>query len=114
MHKLLSVAAVLLLASCAPRQAEITGSWVQPVPGQPGAVQGIRLLPGGKAESINMHTLVYTGWSRSGGTLTLHGKSIGNGNTSAFTSTAVITRLTDGTLELAADGRQDAYTRATP
>lgn len=114
MNKLLCTAAALLLASCASHRAEITGCWVQPVPGQPGAMQGIRLLPGGKAESVNMHTLVYTGWSRNGNILTLRGKSIGNKNSAAFTSRAVITSLTDGKLELETDGQKDAYIRVKP
>lgn len=114
MNKLLCTVAVLLLASCASRQAEITGCWVQPVPGQPGAMQGIRLLPGGGAESVNMNTLVYTEWSRNGNVLTLRGKSIGNKNSSVFTTQAVITSLTDGKLELEAGGQKDAYTRVKP
>ena len=32
---------------------------IQPVPGQPGHVQGMQLLPDGRAVSINMHTLLY-------------------------------------------------------
>ena len=77
-------------------------------------MQGIRLLPGGGAESVNMNTLVYTEWSRNGNVLTLRGKSIGNKNSSVFTTQAVITSLTDGKLELKAGGQKDAYTRVKP
>lgn len=115
MNKLLCTAAVLLLASCASRQAEITGCWVQPGSWPaPGRLQGIRLLPGGGAESVNMNTLVYTEWSRNGNVLTLRGKSIGNKNSSVFTTQAVITSLTDGKLELEAGGQKDAYIRVKP
>ena len=40
----------LLAASCSmqPTPASLSGSWTQPVPGQPGNVQGMRLLPDGR------------------------------------------------------------------
>ena len=61
-----------------------------------------------------MNTLVYTEWSRNGNVLTLRGKSIGNKNSSVFTTQAVITSLTDGKLELEAGGQKDAYIRVKP
>ncbi len=42
------------------------------------------------------------------------GESIGNKNSSVFTTQAVITSLTDGKLELEAGGQKDAYTRVKP
>ena len=60
----------LLAASCSmqPTPARLSGSWIQPVPGQPGHVQGMQLLPDGRAVSINMHTLLYQGWQLDGST----------------------------------------------
>ena len=60
----------LLAASCSmqPTPASLSGSWTQPVPGQPGHVQGMQLLPDGRAVSINMHTLLYQGWQLDGST----------------------------------------------
>ena len=52
--------------------------------------------------------------SRNGNVLTLRGKSIGNKNSSVFTTQAVITSLTDGKLELEAGGQKDAYIRVKP
>ena len=54
----------LLAASCSmqPTPASLSGSWIQPVPGKPGHIQGMQLLPDGRAVSINMHTLLYQGW----------------------------------------------------
>ena len=42
----------LLAASCSmqPTPASLSGSWIQPVPGQPGHIQGMQLLPDGRAE----------------------------------------------------------------
>lgn len=86
MKKYVVVALVsLLFVSCSSsRQSDLAGSWVMPVPGQPGKVQGIRLEEDGKASSINMATLVYEGWKRDGDVLTVSGKSIGNGQTLSF------------------------------
>ena len=68
----------LLAASCSmqPTPASLSGSWTQPVPGQPGHVQGMQLLPDGRAVSINMHTLLYQGWQLDGSRLILTGKII--------------------------------------
>lgn len=65
-------------------QLRIMGSWVQPIPGMESQMQGIKLMEGGKAESINMNTLLYNSWKLSGPneygkyTLSLGGRSIGN------------------------------------
>ena len=103
----------LLAASCSmqPTPASLSGSWTQPVPGQPGNVQGMRLLPDGRAVSINMHTLLYQSWQLDGNRLTLTGKSMGNGNSSLFTATSTIARLSRNTLILDTDGTRETYTR---
>ena len=103
----------LLAASCSmqPTPASLSGSWIQPVPGQPGHVQGMQLLPDGRAVSINMHTLLYQGWQLDGSRLILTGKSMGNGNSSLFTATSTIDSLSRNTLILNTDGTREVYTR---
>jgi len=56
----------------------VVGSWVMPINGQPGEVQGIKLEENGEASSINMHTLIYKEWEQQGDQLYLTVKSIGN------------------------------------
>lgn len=110
---LLLPALSLLAASCSmqPTPSSLSGSWTQPIPGQPGHVQGMQLLPDGRAGSINMHTLLYQSWQLDGNRLTLTGKSIGNGNSSPLTVTYTIDGLSRTTLVLTMDGRRETYTR---
>ena len=98
----------LLAASCSmqPTPASLSGSWTQP-----GHVQGMQLLPDGRAVSINMHTLLYQGWQLDGSRLILTGKSMGNGNSSLFTATSTIDSLSRNTLILNTDGTREVYTR---
>ena len=65
-----------LLAACGGNSASIVGSWVEPVPGLEGQVQGIKMEEGGVASSVNMATLVYESWKQEGTKLILTGKSI--------------------------------------
>ena len=48
----------VVFAACGGSKAPATvvGSWVMPINGQPGEVQGIKLEENGEASSINMHT----------------------------------------------------------
>lgn len=103
----------LLAASCSmqPTPASLSGCWTQPIPGQPQQVQGMALMPDGRAGSINMHTLLYTGWKLDGNRLILTGKSIGNGSSSLFTATSTIDSLSRTRLILNTDGNREAYTR---
>lgn len=112
---LLLPALSLLAASCSvkPSAASLSGCWTQPVPGQPQHIQGMALMPDGRASSINMHTLLYTGWCLDGNRLTLTGKSTGNGNSSVFTTASTIDRLSKTTLILNTDGNREAYTRTS-
>lgn len=71
------------------------------------------LMPDGRASSINMHTLLYTGWRLDGNRLTLTGKSTGNGNSSVFTTASTIDRLSKTTLILNTAGNREAYTRTS-
>lgn len=112
---LLLPALSLLAASCSvkPSAASLSGCWTQAVPGQPQHIQGMALMPDGRASSINMHTLLYTGWRLDGNRLTLTGKSIGNGNSSVFTTASTIDRLSKTTLILNTDGNRETYTRTS-
>ena len=103
----------LLAASCSmqPTPASLSGSWTQPVPGQPGHVQGMQLLPDGRAVSINMHTLLYQGWPLDARRLLLPGKTMGHGHSSLFTSSSTLDSLSRNTLILNTDGTREVYTR---
>lgn len=83
MKTLLLAATVLIIAmtACNEKKSKVTiiGSWIMPVDGQPGKMQGIRLDEDGEASSINMATLVYKYWEQQGDELYLTVKSIGNG-----------------------------------
>lgn len=83
----------------------IEGRWIQPIPGQEGQVQGIELKKDGIAESINMATLVFDKWNQPDSTtLTLTGKSIGNGQTIDVTETYTVAQGDPNTLNLIKDG----------
>lgn len=79
---------------------DITGKWVEPVPGMENMTQGIDLRSDGKASSINMATLRYEKWEKKDSLLILSGKSIGNQSEISFTDTLVIQRLTNDELTL--------------
>ena len=55
---------------------------------------------GGKASSINMATLQYESWEKKDNMLILSGKSIGNHETSSFSDTLIIEKLTKDELTL--------------
>lgn len=78
----------------------IVGSWVMPIEGQPGKMQGIKLEEGGDASSINMATLVYKYWEQQGNNLYLTVKSIGNGIEIEGIDTLKIEKLTADSLVL--------------
>lgn len=104
MKKLILAAAVIAmaLAACGGKKATVSieGSWVMPVEGQPGKVQGITLEEGGDAYSINMATLVYKYWDQHGDDLYLTVKSIGNGIEIEGVDTLKIEKLTADSLIL--------------
>lgn len=83
--------------------ATVVGSWVMPINGQPGQMQGIRLEPNGEASSINMHTLVYKEWEQHGDYLYLTVKSIGNGIEIEGVDTLKIDKLTNDSLILSSN-----------
>lgn len=101
---------VMLCMSCQTKTVSLTGTWVQPIPGQE-SVQGIRIEKNGAASSVNMHTLVYKHWEQQGNRLILSGESIGNRVSGAFTDTLKIERLTADTLALARGNWKTVYIR---
>lgn len=92
------VTMAIIMAAC--NGSEITGEWVEPIPGMEDQVQGICLNADGTASSINMATLQYETWKREGDDLILSGKSIGNGQTLMFSDTLQIKCLTDEEMSL--------------
>lgn len=89
----------------------IEGKWVEPVPGMENQMQGINLEKGGKASSINMATLQYECWEKKGNKLILSGESIGNHETSSFSDTLVIEKLTKEELTLKKGGLTIKYNK---
>ena len=90
---------------------DVSGTWLQPVPGLPGMEQGFTLAADGKASSVGMATLQYETWRQEDDRLILTGKSIGNGQTIAFTDTVRIERLTAASLVLTKGTQPFAYGR---
>lgn len=110
MKKLLGMAAALVLMVSWQKNS-IEGSWVQPIPGMENEMQGIKLEKGGKASSINMHTLLYASWKKEGDKLVLEGESIGNGQTVKFQDEYTILKLNDRELILGAGDAEFNYSR---
>lgn len=104
MKTLLLAATVLIIAmtACNEKKSKVTiiGSWIMPIDGQPGKIQGIRLDEDGEASSINMATLVYKYWEQQGDELYLTVKSIGNGVEIEGIDTLKIEKLTTDSLVL--------------
>ena len=104
MRTLLLAATVLIIAmtACNEKKSKVTiiGSWIMPIDGQPGKMQGIRLDEDGEASSINMATLVYKYWEQQGDELYLTVKSIGNGVEIEGIDTLKIEKLTTDSLVL--------------
>lgn len=101
--------ALLLLVSCG--EPSVVGSWIQPIPGMENQIQGIKLEKGGKASSVNMHTLVYQSWKQAGNKLILTGESIGNGQTIQFSEDFEIVQLSAEKLVLKSGDFELVYTR---
>ena len=76
-----ALCAATLLTACTTTPDPVAGTWVEPIPGMPGKVQGFSLEADGSASSVNMATLTTERWAREGERLILEGKSIGNGRT---------------------------------
>lgn len=78
----------------------LPGRWVEPNPIDATDVQGIELLKGGDAKSINMATLVYSKWWTTDNQLFLEAKSIGNRTSSIDTFVYEIITVNDDSLIL--------------
>lgn len=78
----------------------LVGSWVEPNPIDSTQVQGIELLAGGTAQSINMATLLYKNWSLADQKLVLVAESIGNRMSSIDTTTYEIIKVDADSLVL--------------
>lgn len=91
------------------------GNWTSPIPGQSG-VEGVSLAIGGKASSINMHTLVYKQWGLTdvNNQLLLTGESIGNGVSIQFVDTATISQTAGGQWVMNIVGKDVSYTKEQP
>ena len=92
--------ALILFVSCIGPKYVLTGSWIQPIPGQTDKYQGISFLDNGIASTINMKTLQYKSWSVKGNKLILKGQSLGNRQTISFTDTLIIKKFVPDTLIL--------------
>jgi hypothetical protein len=106
MYKLFLFTILFLITITGCKNTALEGKWVQPIPDQPGKMQGINLQPDGQASSINMSTLLYDHWKRERDNLILNGKSIGNSQTISFSDTLIIKKLTEDSLILG-KGRLD-------
>lgn len=99
--------------ACDPTYAKAVGSWTHVAAGMPDSLkEGVELMLGGEAKSINMATLVYSKWELAGPAdkIILHIKSIGNGVQFDTTENATISEV-NGQLTLAIDGTEVTYTK---
>lgn len=99
---------VIAMSACNEKKSKdsIIGSWIMPIEGQPGKMQGIKLEEGGDASSINMATLVYKYWEQRGDELYLTVKSIGNGmeiENHYFILAAIVSSTPSATPKIAAN-----------
>lgn len=78
----------------------LIGSWEEPNPINKNEVQGIEILKGGEAKSINMATLVYKNWWVENDKLFLVAESIGNHTSSIDTTSYTITNIDSSSLTL--------------
>lgn len=68
----------------------VEGSWTMSNPEDSAGVIGVKLMAGGKAESINMPTLPYSSWQQTGDTVVLKGKSIIDNEAENITDTCIV------------------------
>lgn len=86
------------------------GRWIMSDPNDETADMGVEIFTEGRAGSINMATLRYTGWELQGepGVIMLKGQSIGNHQTIDFTEDALIYEE-DGRLLMSLGDRNIVY-----
>lgn len=113
MKKIGIAAAVICCSlSACKQEPNLTGTWLEPIPGMEDQTQGFTLEDDGTAASVNMATLQYTTWAKEGDQLILSGNSIGNGETFPFTDTLTIEKLTEDSLVLQKGMLTRSYARA--
>lgn len=97
--------------------SRIAGIWIEPIPGMEDKVQGIELIRGGKAKSVNMNTLLYKSWTLDGPdadgyyTITLNGRSIGNDTSFDFSEEYRVDKYSRDSLILSAGDVKLKYKR---
>ena len=107
MKKTVLLLVMFFLAGCNPHKQEdpLVGHWIELMPVNKHIVQGISLYPDGTAASIGMATLSNEKRTRNDKQLILEGKSIGNGQTIAFSETFDIVSVSADTLQLGKFGQ---------
>lgn len=94
---------------------ELTGKWLQPIPGQEKEKQGFELHDNGVASSLNMHTLLYDQWKVSRDTLFLWYHTEGVRNVSNDIDTLLIKSLDNNQLTvtplIGSSGMEQTYNK---
>lgn len=85
------------------------GMWVIPIPGFDNQVHGFRLFKDGRAESVNMSTLIYKRWHMEKGQLHLLAVSIGNHNSSLFEEVYTLEAISTRKMVLGTNKERLAY-----
>jgi hypothetical protein len=78
----------------------VVGNWVEPNPINDKEVQGIEIIKGGDAKSINMATLLYSKWWIKDNQLLIVEESVGNKVSSIDTATFDIVKVDQDSLIL--------------
>ena len=107
-----ALCAATLLTACTTTPDPVAGTWVEPIPGMPGKVQGFSLEEDGSASSVNMATLTTERWTREGDRLILEGKSIGNGQTIEYRDEWTVLEIGNVLKLRRADGAERVLTRS--
>lgn len=107
-----ALCAATLLTACTTTPDPVAGTWVEPIPGMPGKVQGFSLEADGSASSVNMATLTTERWTREGDRLILEGKSIGNGQTIEYRDEWTVLEIGNVLKLRRADGAERVLTRS--
>ena len=75
-------------------ESRLYGEWIEVQPTHGSEIRGVRLLKGGRAESIGIHTLTLESWSVSSDRLILNGRYPEDGRSTRFSDTLDILLLT--------------------
>ena len=73
-------------------ESRLYGEWIEVQPTHGSEIRGVRLLKGGRAESIGIHTLTLESWSVSSDRLILNGRYPEDGRSTRFSDTLDILR----------------------